>query len=39
MVSPLQQDEADLMRAFAPVLHESVDVVLDYLWGAAREPC
>jgi NADPH2:quinone reductase len=32
---PLQQDEAGLMRAFAPVLHEGVDVVLDYLWGSS----
>ncbi|MDR0457630.1 MAG: zinc-binding alcohol dehydrogenase family protein [Burkholderiaceae bacterium] len=31
----LEPDEASLIRAFAPVFHEGVDVALDYLWGTS----
>ncbi|RAS25765.1 quinone oxidoreductase family protein [Paraburkholderia bryophila] len=31
----LDQDEANLSRAFEAVFREGVDVVLDYLWGAS----
>jgi NADPH2:quinone reductase len=31
----LLPDEANLIGAFAPIFHEGVDVVLDYLWGSS----
>ncbi|MGS0891063.1 quinone oxidoreductase family protein [Burkholderia stagnalis] len=34
-VVSLQQDDADLARAFEPHFRAGVDVVLDYLWGAS----